>query len=132
MKHILCLAFSLLLIACQDRNPPPRPTSTPVAADNSQRNQELTDEGVPNPQDQSNDPAHVETTTAIRQELTASETLSVNAKNVKIITLASGVVHLVGPVDSDAEKSQILSIARKHATRVQDHLTVNRPTSSVN
>jgi len=45
-------------------------------------------------------------TQKIRQALMDDDSLSTNAKNIKIITL-NGVVTLRGPVNSDGEKSEI-------------------------
>lgn len=53
----------------------------------------------------------VETTRQIRAELTKSSGLSVDAHNVKIVTL-KGMVHLRGPVASQDEKNRVETMAR--------------------
>ncbi|RIL01811.1 MAG: hypothetical protein DCC71_17155 [Proteobacteria bacterium] len=75
--------------------------------------------------DQSNDPADVEMTRKIRDAITSSEGLSVNARNVKVITQGGSVV-LRGPVESEQEKQTIESIARNAAGggRVDNQLEV--------
>ena len=50
-------------------------------------------------------------TQQIRQDLVKNDALSMNAKNVKIVTV-NGVVTLRGPVQSTGEKSQIATIAQ--------------------
>src|SRR6185436_4612669 len=61
----------------------------------------------------------------IRKALTEKDDLSMNAKNVKIITV-DGVVTLRGPVKSAQEKTTIAGIARKApgVKRVDDQIEV--------
>ncbi len=61
----------------------------------------------------------------IRQEVVGKDGLSMNAKNVKIVT-AQGVVTLRGPVQTANEKADIASIAQKTAgvTRVDNQLEI--------
>jgi osmotically-inducible protein OsmY len=66
------------------------------------------------PLDQGNSPADRNTTAQIRKQIMALDGMSMNAKNVKIIT-ANGKVTLRGPVDSKDEKRQIAKIAGKIA-----------------
>ena len=56
----------------------------------------------------------METTRKIRQEIIAAKDMSVNARNVKIIT-ANGRVTLRGPVKTEEEKRLIGEIAAKIA-----------------
>ena len=71
-------------------------------------------EEAPTSQDQSNTPADIKTTQAIRQALVKDGSLSSSAKNVKVITL-DGTVTLRGSVKSAEEKTQVLETARKNA-----------------
>lgn len=66
-------------------------------------------------------------TAAIRRSVVADGSLSFNAKNVKIITVA-GKVTLRGPVKSDAEKATIESKAKAAAgvTEVDNQLEVKK------
>jgi len=77
------------------------------------------------PGDQGSSPADFATTRAIRKEITSTKELSVNARNVKIIT-TNGVVTLRGPVTTDNEKRLIGEIASKVArsTNVNNQLEV--------
>jgi len=58
------------------------------------------------PVDQKNDKADIDLTASIRKALVRNGDLSMNAKNVKIIS-RDGNVTLRGLVDSDAEKAAI-------------------------
>ena len=58
--------------------------------------------------------ADIDTTAQIRKEIIAGKTMSMDAKNVKIITL-DGRVTLRGPVDTAEEKRLIGEIATKIA-----------------
>jgi osmotically-inducible protein OsmY len=60
--------------------------------------------------DQSNDSADVNITRQIRKEIMANKDMSVNAQNVKIVTIA-GKVTLRGKVNSEKEKEAIGKIA---------------------
>jgi hyperosmotically inducible protein len=82
-------------------------------ADNTAKNVRDRDDQTETATDQSNDPADVKMTAAIRKMVVADDSLSMMAKNVKIITVG-GVVTLRGPVETDKEKAAIESHA-KHA-----------------
>jgi osmotically-inducible protein OsmY len=79
------------------------------------------------PADQSESKGDLKITQDIRKSLVADKELSVNAHNVKVITV-DGTVTLRGPVDSDAEKSAVAAAAEKiaGATKVVDELEVKR------
>jgi len=66
------------------------------------------------PIDQKETKSDVDLTAKIRQRVLATEGMSINARNVKIIT-ADGRVTLRGPVDSPAERDTIARIARELA-----------------
>ena len=80
-------------------------------ADNTERNADSEQSLAAT--DQSNDPADVKMTADIRKMVVSDDSLSMTAKNVKIITI-EGVVTLRGPVETPGEKSAIESHA-KHA-----------------
>jgi len=94
-------------------------------ADNSGRNQRDANDAAVTPESQSNAKADVEITQAIRNAVTADDSLSVNAHNVKIIT-AGGVVTLRGPVKSEQERASIAAKAQQVSgvTRVNNQLEV--------
>jgi hyperosmotically inducible periplasmic protein len=101
---LLCIsAFTLSAIA-QD---------TP-AADNTKKNQRDRSGETKTSGDQSNSSEDVKITAAIRRAVVGDHSLSMTAKNVKIIT-ANGMVTLRGPVKSDAEKAKIVELAQSAA-----------------
>jgi osmotically-inducible protein OsmY len=77
------------------------------------------------PIDQKETQADVDMTAKIRQRVVGMEGLSINARNVKIIT-ADGHVTLRGPVNSAAEHDTIVQIARALAgnDKVDDQIEV--------
>jgi hyperosmotically inducible periplasmic protein len=81
-----------------------------VAPDNSARNKKIVDANGLTAQDQSNLQKDVDVTTRIRKQLVDDSTLSMNAKNVKVIVLKNGVT-LKGPVETRAERERVLNIA---------------------
>src|SRR6185437_15105424 len=68
--------------------------------------------------DQSNSPADLKITQAIRQALMKDGELSMTAKNIKIIT-ANGHVTLRGPVNTAQEKAKIDQLAKSAAGGAQ-------------
>jgi len=96
-------------------------------ADNSGKNVRDRDDDTLTPTDQAKgSDADVKMTQLIRQAVVDDDSLSMNAHNVKIITLA-GVVTLRGPVASQAEKMKVAQIAAKHAggaNKVTDQIEV--------
>ncbi len=84
-------------------------------ADNTERNVSDRSNQTLTPMDQGNSKADLATTAKIRKEIIASNQMSVNAQNVKVITNA-GKVTLRGPVDTDKEKRLIGEIAVRCAS----------------
>ena len=97
-----------------DTAPSPDPTNSANNATNG-----------PTALDQSNTQADVKITAKIRRHVTKDERLSVDAKNVKIIT-SGGKVILTGPVDSAEEQRIVREHAEKAvgAANVTDQTTV--------
>lgn len=83
----------------------------PTEPDNTAVNKRDRDAEAKTPIDQKENQQDVSTTADIRKQIVAQEDMSVNARNVKIIT-ADGKVTLRGPVDSTAERDVIEKIAR--------------------
>jgi hyperosmotically inducible periplasmic protein len=100
----LCLSALTLSAVAQD-NP---------AADNTEKNQRDRSGETKTSGDQSNSSEDVKITAAIRRAVVRDHSLSMTAKNAKIIT-ANGMVTLRGPVKSDAEKAKIVELARSAA-----------------
>jgi hyperosmotically inducible protein len=113
MKRILlalaCLStFSLAALA---GNEEAKPDNT--ATNERDRSGETKTSG-----DQSNNSADLKTTQAIRQALMKDGTLSITAKNIKVIT-ANGHVTLRGPVKTAQEKTKIDQLAKSAAGGAQ-------------
>jgi osmotically-inducible protein OsmY len=128
MKRIVFAAATALLLGAA----PMWATDEPTAqdADNTGRNVRDRDETSgtkPTPMDQSNAEADVKLTADIRRAITEDDSMSTNARNVKIITNAGNVV-LRGPVDSAEERDKVAATAKKIAgvKRVDNQLEINR------
>jgi hyperosmotically inducible periplasmic protein len=81
-------------------------------ADNTEKNTRDRDDQTQTATDQSNDPADIKITANIRKMVVNDDSLSMTAKNVKIITV-DGVVTLRGPVETQKEKAAIESHAKQ-------------------
>jgi osmotically-inducible protein OsmY len=94
-------------------------------ADNTGKNQRDRSGDTKTPLDQSNSPEDLKITQAIRQAIVKDKSLTMTAKNVKIIT-ASGQVTLRGPVNSAEEKARIEQFAQSAAggAKVDNQLEV--------
>jgi len=92
----------------------PTPTPAPLGAENTARNRR--DRGTENltAADQSNRLADLRVTQDLRKAVMADSSLSLNAKNAKIITTPNAVV-LRGPVDSEAERTKLAALAQSAA-----------------
>jgi hyperosmotically inducible periplasmic protein len=91
-------------------------TAGPSSAepDNTAVNKRDRDGGEKTPIDQNENQRDVNITAEIRKAVLATKDMSINARNVKIIT-ANGKVTLRGPVNSEAEKKVIGDLARQLA-----------------
>jgi len=89
-------------------------TRTTKDADNTERNMRDRDARTLTPLDQGNSQPDLDTTAQIRKEIIGGKDMSMNAKNVKIIT-NTGKVTLRGPVNSAEEKRIIGEIAERVA-----------------
>ena len=123
-------ASILGLVACDKGNETSTTSTTsttaPTAADNTRLNARDMDAAAVTPLDQGNDSADIQTTAAVRKALMADNTLSVSAKNIKVVT-DKGVLTLRGPVVSAGEKKLIDNLAHGLAgtNRVDDQLDVD-------
>ena len=127
MKIIVVLLLSTaLLVGCsKNRTEDKQVSQTAVEPDNSGRNVRDRNDQTKTPGDQSENEADRTITQNIRQVITADDSLSTNAKNVKIIT-NDGTVTLRGPVKSEKEKAEIEAKAKQVAgvKRVDNQLEV--------
>ena len=106
ITSILCLSVVAVSAFAQDNSTP--------AADNSGRNKRDRSGETQTSGDQSNSSPDIRTTAAIRRAIIQDDSLSVMAKNVKIVA-NHGEVTLRGPVKSAAEKTKIAQLAQNAA-----------------
>jgi hyperosmotically inducible periplasmic protein len=94
-------------------------------ADNTTRNTRDRDDKTLTPMDQGKSETDMAITREIRKSVTAQNSFSTNAKNVKIIT-RDGVVTLRGPVNTMDEKTKIGALATqpKGVQRVENELEI--------
>ena len=130
MKRYLPLLFAALLGACPSYGQ--QPTATPDAAaartagaDNTQRNASDKNRKADTAEQQSNSKEDLALVQRIRQAVVKDDSLSMNAKNVKII-VRQGKVLLRGPVETPQEKANLAAKARQIAGpgNVEDQLEV--------
>lgn len=97
-------------------------------ADNTGRNVRDRDDATVTPEDQGESASDRKITAAIRRSIVKDKSLSLDAHNAKIIT-RNGVVTLRGPVDSQAEKQKLQSIAEKvrGVKRIDNQLEIKSP-----
>ena len=124
----LSFVLMFLIVGCskdnQSKNDQPTQTAV-VEADNTGRNVRDRSDVTKTPTDQAENEADRVITQTIRQNIVADSSLSINAKNVKIITV-DGAVTLRGPVKSEKEKADIVARAQQVAgvKRVDDQLEI--------
>ena len=104
------------------------PPNVAKAPDNTGVNQRDKSGDTLTPTDQSETEADRDLTQRVRQAIVADETLSIDAKNIKIIS-QSGTVTLRGPVADLAEKTNIESKVKAltGVQRVDDQLDIKHP-----
>jgi|SRR5262245_26714095 len=102
--------------------------SASSSATNTATNVRDRDGKTATPTDQSNTSADVELVARIRKALVADDSLSTNAKNVKIVTEKGGVT-LRGPVNDAREREAVVRVAKQAAgsRNVMDQLDVATP-----
>lgn len=129
-KIFLMIMLSLTLMACDRQDYPNNPPQSRQDFDNTGKNVRDRDSMIKTPMDQSESEMDRTITQKIRQAVMADDSLSTNAKNVKIITI-NGVVTLRGPVASAQEKDAIAKKANevKGVVKVENQLDVTRNNS---
>ena len=108
---LLCLSLLTLPVIAREKKAA-SPTPAPTAADNTAKNERDRSGNTKTSGDQSNSAEDIKLTADIRKAVVGDGSLSMTAKNIKIIS-ANGVVTLRGPVKTAAEKTQIEKLARK-------------------
>lgn len=121
MKTVICMGLVLAAVGCDraedkqaDTAGRPRETANVgnAPADNTKKNERDRDTSTLTPGDQGESEVDRTITQWIRQGVVKDDTLSMTAKNVKIITVNS-VVTLRGPVKSEKEKADIGALAQR-------------------
>ncbi len=110
---ITLAALSLVGVICaEDNTTKDVPKDVPKTdRDNTAQNSRDKSGETLTPEDQSNAPEDIQLSAAIRRSLMKNDSLSTNAKNIKIITI-QGAVTLRGTVNSEEEKNQIVATAQ--------------------
>jgi len=131
LKHVLLCALALLVLGSYAGTAyTAEKTATPpaqMAPDNTGRNVRDRNGDTLTSGDQSENQADRTLTQQLRRELMADQSLSTDAKNIKVIT-SNGVVTLRGPVNTPKEKSTIEAKAQSiaGASKVDNQLEVIR------
>jgi osmotically-inducible protein OsmY len=114
-------------LGCGDERNQGNQASPPsaTAPDNTARNQRDRGDATKTAGDQAENEVDRTITQQVRQAITSDDTLSTDAKNVKIIT-NDGTVTLRGPVKSEQEKTKIEAKAKQVAgvKQVENQLEV--------
>ena len=124
MKHKLLSLATIAAMTCSAM----AADDKKVEPDNSKKNERDRSGDAKTPLDQSNTPEDRKITQNIRQAVVKDDSLTMTAKNVKIIT-SGGQVTLRGPVKSAEEKLKIETLAKAVAgdTKVDSQLEVKAP-----
>ncbi len=126
MTRTILVCMAVLVCACEkDKTVDTTQTTSAAPADNTKTNSRDKSGVTPTPIDQSNAAADLNISAQIRKQLMADDSLSSDAKNVKVIT-RDGTVVLRGTVKSDAEKANVEAKAVSVAgmNRVDNELDV--------
>ena len=92
--------------------PPPAPSDSAKAPDNTKVNERDRSSAALTPMDQGNSASETKTSAAIRRGIVGDKSLSFMAKNVKIITVGTKVT-LRGPVKTEQERAAVELLARQ-------------------
>jgi hyperosmotically inducible periplasmic protein len=122
---LLLLSIALIVGCSKNRTEDKQVSQSAVEADNSGRNVRDRNDQTKTSGDQAENEADRTISQNIRQAITADDSFSTNAKNVKIIT-NDGTVTLRGPVKSEKEKAEIEAKAKQVAgvKRVDNQLEI--------
>jgi hyperosmotically inducible protein len=111
MKRAIFALVGLLAMAGCDSKQQDKNEAAAAPADNTKKNERDRDDKTLTPGDQGGSESDRNLTAEIRKGVVGADGLSMDAKNVKIIT-NEGVVTLRGPVKTADEKSKIATIAQ--------------------
>jgi hyperosmotically inducible periplasmic protein len=133
MRSITAIFLAFALAGCESKDKASTTETSSgahAAADNTERNERDQNTKALTPGDQGESEADRTITQRARQNVVGADNLSINAKNVKIIT-QNGVVTLRGPVASEVEKTTVAQLARSvdGVQRVDNQLEVTGSTA---
>jgi hyperosmotically inducible periplasmic protein len=124
---LVVLGLTLAGAGCNSSSAEPNPSARAADAppDNTKKNGRDVSGNTLTPMDQGGSEVDRTITQQIRQGVMKDDSLSMTAKNVKIITV-DGVVTLRGPVKSAEERTRIASLAQQAANvkRVDNQLEI--------
>jgi osmotically-inducible protein OsmY len=122
---VVALVFGGSVSPALSAEEPTTDHSSQGAPDNTERNVRDRNVDTMTPFDQSENPADLALTQKIRQALMQDDSLSMTAKNVKIMS-TGGSVTLRGPVANEKEKTAIAAKAQQIAgnTKVDNQLEI--------
>ena len=130
MNRAMLVLATFAAVGCNHNDSAPDEAPSHAAAeqapaDNTKKNERDQQSGALTPQDQAENPADRMITQQIRQGVVKGDDISVEGKNVKIITI-HGVVTLRGPVKTAKEKADIANVAKQTdgVKRVDNQLEV--------
>jgi hyperosmotically inducible protein len=130
LLSVLMLALPAVMMSgtAQAEQSSPRYLAAGTGAESTERNVRDKEGTTLTPEDQKESESDIKITANIRKAITDREALSVNARNVKIIT-RNGEVTLRGPVNSATESTEIQQIAKQTpgVTRVDNQLEIKAP-----
>jgi len=107
MKNFATIAAIIALVALNNAA-----VASGPKADNSAQNRGATEKNAVTAEKQKSPKDQVTVLAEIRKNIVNDSSLSMNAKNVKIL-YAKGLVTLRGPVDSDEEKAAVEAAVKK-------------------
>jgi hypothetical protein len=125
---IVTLMAGLMLTNFNVYAEPAEPATPNPAPENTERNVSDSNDTTLTPEDQKETPADLKITATIRRAIVRRKSLSLDAHNIKIITI-NGVVTLRGPVENSKEKNKIQAIAKKTkgVKQVDNQLEIKTP-----
>lgn len=106
---------------------PPAADASVHSADNTAVNVRDRNDATVKPTDQPNNATDVKLAATVRRSITAEDSLSTMAHNVKLVASA-GIVTLRGPVENEAEKAKVeqLASATPGVTGVHNELDIKQ------
>jgi osmotically-inducible protein OsmY len=117
MKTVIVVSLACAVVGCEragdkPRDPQEKANVASAPADNTRKNARDREPGALTPMDQGESEGDRALTQRLRQEVVKDGSLSLAAKNIKIIT-RDGIITLRGPVKSEQERNELGALARR-------------------